>query len=90
MMRLVARTLLGVLAFALVSYMGDALILQLRSSPRSTVAVQHYFAIRQKTGKVELQYDRSYDQPCVNSLFPHFGEPPCWYLRRHTEQQTVI
>jgi len=26
----------------------------------------------------------------VRSLFPHFGNPPCWYLRKHTEKQIDI
>ena len=35
-------------------------------------------------------YDRDIDRPCANTLFPHSGYPPCWYLRRHKEQQTKI
>jgi hypothetical protein len=26
----------------------------------------------------------------VNSLFPHAGHVPCWYLKRHTQQETDI
>jgi hypothetical protein len=26
----------------------------------------------------------------VNSLFPHAGDVPCWYLKRHTQQETDI
>jgi hypothetical protein len=79
-----------VLGIAAVLYLGDGLILRLRSQPYETVTVQHYFAIAQKTGKVQLQFDRTYDQPCAKSLFPHAGRPPCWYLKRHTEQWTRI
>ncbi len=32
-------------------------------------------------------FDPPAPQDCVNSLFPHFGDPPCWYLSRHTKQQ---
>jgi hypothetical protein len=27
---------------------------------------------------------------CVHSLFPHSGDPPCWFLIRHAEQRTDI
>jgi hypothetical protein len=27
---------------------------------------------------------------CVNSLFPHQGYLPCWYLSKHTDQRTDI
>ena len=29
-------------------------------------------------------------QTCVNALFPHFGAPPCWYLKRHARQQVQM
>ncbi len=85
---LVAAVLLvGLVA---VVYCADWAGLHLRSNPYDSVTVQHYFAIPQKTGKVELHYDRTYNQTCARSLFPHSGYQPCWYLRRHTEQWTTI
>ena len=23
---------------------------------------------------------------CVHALFPHYADPPCWYLERHRQQ----
>jgi len=40
-----------------------------------------------KNGKTEYTFDPPVPQECVNSLFPHFGDPPCWYLSRHKRQQ---
>lgn len=71
-------------------YAGDWLVLRLLSNPYDTVAIQHYYAIAQKTGRIELQYDRTYTQQCTRTLFPHSGLQPCWYLRRHSEQWTKI
>ncbi len=71
-------------------YAGDWLVLRLRSHPYDSVTVQHYYAIAQKNGRIDLQYDRTYAQQCTRSLFPHAGLKPCWYLRRHTEQWTKI
>jgi len=48
-----------------------------------TVQVRREYAIAEKNNKVEFQFDPLQDQACVNSLFPHFGDAPCWYLLRH-------
>jgi hypothetical protein len=90
MKRLLLRANLILVAFLLVLYLGDTLVLHLRHNPYSTVTVQHYYVIGQKNNKFEIQNDRTVDQPCANSLLPHSGYPPCWYVRRHTEQESKI
>jgi hypothetical protein len=55
----------------------------------SVLVVQSY-AIPQKDHKLEYSFDPPAPQPCVNALFPHFGDPPCWYLSRHTRQQVNV
>jgi hypothetical protein len=59
-------------------------------SAYDSVTVTHYYAILQKNGKTQLIFDPPQPQTCVNSLFPHGGWLPCWYLRRHPEQRTDI
>jgi hypothetical protein len=54
------------------------------------VTVTHYDAVQQKNGKTEFLFDPPEGQTCVNSLFPHAGYAPCWYLQRHPEQRTDI
>jgi hypothetical protein len=39
--------------------------------------------VQQKDGKTEYEEGDPETQTCVNSLFPHLGYSPCWYLRRH-------
>ncbi len=90
MKRTLLRANLAVVVLLVLTYTGDVLALRLRHDPYSTVTVQHYYVIGEKNNKYEMQYDRDIDQPCANSLFPHSGYPPCWYLRRHKEQQTKI
>lgn len=48
------------------------------------VQVVTEYAVTQKDKKVEFYFDPPKDETCVNSLFPHLGDPPCWWLRRHT------
>ncbi|HEV2352480.1 MAG TPA: hypothetical protein VG028_21805 [Terriglobia bacterium] len=78
--------------FALcVLYAGDYLLVRFRifanRKPLGTVKVQTTYAVKQKDGKTEFYFNPPQDQVCVNSIFPHLGYPPCWYLRRHSKPQ---
>jgi hypothetical protein len=79
-----------VLATAVV-YICDYLILRFRvatnGQPFDTVTVHPYYAVPQKDQKTEFLLGDPTDQQCVNSLFPHMGDSPCWYLTRHTDQR---
>jgi hypothetical protein len=90
----VLRTVAAMVLLALVTYAGDYFFLRYRSSvghdPFATVAVQPYYAIHQKNGKVEYDFAAPENQTCILSLFPHFGYSPCWYLKRHTEKRIDI
>jgi hypothetical protein len=58
-----------------------------------TVYMQHMLAIEKKGGKVEYAMDPSKPpevEPCVNSLFPHAGLTPCWYLQRQNRQPVLL
>jgi hypothetical protein len=55
-----------------------------------SVVVNHYTAVLQKNGKTTLTFDPPQPWTCVNSLFPHQGWLPCWYLSKHTDQRTDI
>lgn len=52
-----------------------------------SVVVQVTWVIPMKDGKTQYAFDPPAPQDCVNSLFPHFGDLPCWYLNRHKQQQ---
>ncbi len=81
------RVLIAVFAAILLVYLGDILVLRLRSQPLGTVVVQRYDAIPEKNDKTEFAFEPPVSQPCVYALFPHEGYQPCWYLRRHSEQR---
>lgn len=83
--------ILGVLCLLL--YVGDYVILRVkiaRNSGYDAVEVRQYYAITEKNNRTEYVFGSTVDQPCVNSLFGHQGLQPCWYLRRHPEQQIKI
>lgn len=53
------------------------------SGTLSTIEVQTYYAVPLKDGKTDFMFLKPENQVCVNSLFPHLGYSPCWYVRRH-------
>ena len=52
-----------------------------------SVRVHPYYAIPQKGGKTEIVAQDPETRSCVNSLFPHLGANPCWYVRRHVRER---
>lgn len=87
---MISRACLAVLAIAGLLWAGDDLMLNLSRSKVSTVTVRRYYAVEKKANKVEYIFDSARDQTCVNSLFPHQGQPACWYVRRHAEERINI
>ena len=91
MKRIILIAAFGVLvAFALV-YVCDYVSLRYRIPDNrvqfGSVIVQRSYVIPMKSGKTEYAFDPPAPQECVNSMFPHFGDLPCWYLNRHKRQQ---
>ncbi|MGH9558512.1 MAG: hypothetical protein ACRD30_04670, partial [Bryobacteraceae bacterium] len=48
--------------------------------------VHHRFAVHLKNKQIEFRSEKPRMEQCVNSLFPHASDPPCWYLDGHTDQ----
>jgi len=89
--RLFSTTIVGV---ALLTFGLDYAVLRAREAtnrnPYGSVVVNHYTAVLQKNGKTTLTFDPPQPWTCVNSLFPHQGWLPCWYLSSHRDQRTDI
>ena len=86
------KLILAVLLLGLL-YLGDFLSLRLRIPARDTfgnVTVHTYYSVKLKSGKTEYDYAGDHDVTCSNSMFPQFGVKPCWYARRHTDEQIII
>lgn len=98
MKRKIKLSLLSILLLAALLYLGDYLILRFRVwrnlQPYGTVTVQITYAISEKStpgiNKTEYSSTPPQNQTCVNSLFPHFGYSPCWYLSRHPIKQVNV
>jgi hypothetical protein len=85
------NTLAGVVVLVAAGYLLDYAVLRFRVATdrhaTATVTVRPVYAVPQKNRSTEFMVGDPQDQTCVNSLFPHMGDLPCWYLRRHREQQ---
>ncbi len=55
-----------------------------------SVQVKPLYAVRQKSGRIEYSVGDIETETCVQSLFPHLGYTPCWYLRRHPTKRIEI
>ena len=88
---LLARALLASLLGAGLLYAADYAVIRYRiatnRNPYGAVTVQPYYAVPRKDHKTEYLFDDPQDQTCVHALFPHFGNPPCWYLQRKTQKR---
>ena len=80
----------AVAILALTLYVVDFVVLRIkvaRGDGYDLVQVHVVYQIPQKGNKAEYVPGDPQTESCVRSLFPHLGETPCWYLRRHTQQQ---
>ena len=55
-----------------------------------TVTVRPYYDVGLKSGKSDFYFLDPQNQTCVNSLFPHLGFNPCWYVRKHTHPRIAM
>ncbi len=91
---IVLRIFAALVLMVLLTYAGDYLSVRYKlpnnRDPFSSVTIQPYYAIHEKSGKTEYDFADPQNEVCVRSLFPHFGYAPCWYLNRHTEKRIDI
>jgi hypothetical protein len=86
--------IIAALAIALV-YAGDFLYVRLRlfhskpTDPFESITAPRLLAIPEKGNKTSYEIDQQNPTQtlvCVHSLFPHYGNQPCWYLKKKIEQ----
>jgi hypothetical protein len=68
-------------------YVADYLSVRFRHQPFGVVRVQVYYAVPKKNGTPDFYFGQPHNETCVHSLLPHFGDPPCWYLKGKKEKR---
>jgi hypothetical protein len=85
-------TLLVTLIGGFLLFCGDWLVVLYKIARHDAVigvvTVHRTVTASLKNGKYDIYAMEPVDETCLNSLFPHQGYTPCWYLRRHSEQIT--
>jgi len=87
---LLSRIATVLVALVIVLYLGDYVVMRLSSEPTGTCQITKLYAVPQKDGKTQYEAGEPETQTCVNSIFPHLGYTPCWYLNRHKTQQVNL
>ncbi len=88
--RLLKRIAIAAAALLIIWYIGDYLSLKLRREPFSNIQINKLYAVPQKDGKTSYEPGDQETETCVNSMFPHMGYSPCWYVKRHKTQQVNL
>jgi hypothetical protein len=91
--RLLGFGLASLLALMLVVWAADYLVFRYRAGKNQAfgqVTVMSYDAVPQKSGKTQFIFHDPQNETCVQTLFPHAGYEPCWYLRKNAEPRTDI
>ncbi len=68
-------------------YVADDLWARYRGRPVEQIKVGRYYAAVNHWNEVEYSVGTPVMETCGETLMPHFGHTPCWYLRRHKIQQ---
>jgi hypothetical protein len=88
-----ADALLWLMAATLLLWFGDWAVWRVRvwqGGGYDTVEVNHILLTPLKNHRMKADEQSTAAQPCARSLFPHGGNDPCWWLRRHaTEWQSA-
>jgi hypothetical protein len=80
---------IGVILALTALYLGDYAVA--KSRPLGSVVVRPFYAIHQKNGKTEFDYNvPSETESCVASMLPHLGSNPCWYVNTHRTRKIEI
>jgi hypothetical protein len=84
------RALVVLVVLIGIAFFLDYLVVRKSQSAYGSVEIHRYYAVGLKNKKTDYSSGDSEIQMCVNSAFPHFGYPPCWYLRRHNVKEIDI
>jgi hypothetical protein len=90
MARAALRIALGMVTLLAAVYLADLVGLHFNHNPTGIVSIRSYYAVPRNDKREELMFNDPEDETCVNTLFPHQQMPPCWYLRRHTQQRISL
>lgn len=94
MKKTVLNVLLGMMCATALLYVADWAVFRIRlargAGALESVTVNAYYAVPEKNGRTEYDFQSSGPQACANAIFSHMGYLPCWYLRKHADQEIKL
>ena len=88
LLRILAWWFLGLVALVALFYVCEDAFLRYRVAHGGSAQVFENLTIYEagavKGGKLEYYFDQPQSETCVHAVFPHLGDPPCWYARKHS------
>ena len=75
-LRTLRQVLIGVVAAAVLIYIGDVALFFLRGKPHDQVVVSRYLAAPLRGNKTEYYFEGTGPMDCARSLFPQAGMSP--------------
>jgi hypothetical protein len=86
----VRRSLGAAILLASLAWTADWLVLRHKVNADGDafgdVEVRYRFNVHLRNRQIEQRSEKPQSVECVNSVFPHYDESPCWYLQRHANQ----
>jgi hypothetical protein len=85
----IADALLWLFAAILLLWLGDWAVWRIRvhyGGGYDTVQVDQFLLTPLKNHRMKADEQSTANQPCTRSIFPHNGDDPCWWLRRHADE----
>jgi hypothetical protein len=91
---LLERIVIGLALGVALVYTGDFLYVRIRmlhpksTDPFETLTAPRILAIPEKGSKTSYEVDEQNPTQtlvCVHALFPHYGDQPCWYLKKRID-----
>jgi hypothetical protein len=95
--QIAGRVIVAVLLLTAFTFVLDYFVLRVRML-HATTTFEHLtrkrlLAIKVKNGTYQYELDQvnpTETLTCVHSLFPHFGDQPCWYLKPRLDRPIPI
>jgi hypothetical protein len=81
----------AVAAISVAIYVGDLIVARIRGDATfSTLKVNVLYETPLKGSKIGFSPGGVQDVECVNALFPHFGDAPCWYASKQKTKRVDL
>jgi hypothetical protein len=97
--QIAGRVIAAVLLLTASTFVLDYFVLRIRmlhataTFPFEHLTRNRLLAIKVKNGTYQYELDQvnpTETLTCVHSLFPHFGDQPCWYLKPRLDRPISI